>query len=108
MSSPSRMRPVVILPENAMTKADINKLCRNGICVVEAKDPSAVRFCEPPPEGYSVQERAAISLFRYLMRKDIDRSRSRLDIGSLYADFIIKGTPLEYSAPLQIAPAKKK
>jgi hypothetical protein len=88
--SESRIRPVVILPVGEMAKKDIKKLNDNGICVVEAKDPSKVRFADPPPEGYSVQERAAIELFRILAAKPIFNI-SRGDMTSMYVDIILKG-----------------
>lgn len=89
----TRMKPIVILPEGAMKPRDVKKLTDNGICVVEAKDPSLVRFMEPPPDGYSVQERAAISLFRRLVARNafnVDRRQ----FAEMYCDIILEGFPL--------------
>jgi hypothetical protein len=88
------MKPLIILPEGAMRKCDIKKLTDNGICVVEAKDPALVRFADPPPEGYTVQERAAISLFRRLMvRQGFNLDRRMF--AEMYADILFEGFPLQ-------------
>lgn len=90
-----RIKPMMIIPKKAMTKRDIGELRKNGVCVVEAENPLLVRFCEPPPEGYSVQERAAIRLSRFLLSADHNNNyRDRSDICALYAQLIIEGTPL--------------
>src|SRR5262245_57081515 len=62
------MKPVIILPCEAMSKEDIELLRANDICVVEADDPDAVRFMEPPPSGdYDVVDRGAIELGRWIL-----------------------------------------
>lgn len=106
MNTNQRMRPVIILPPGEITKEDIAILRENGMCVVEAKDPSKVRFVEPPPLGYSVQERAAIALCRWVMGHDNPGANwSRRELAAKLADFFCEGSPLE---PLpRIAPAKK-
>ena len=43
------MKPMMILKVGTMKKADIQRLNDNGLCVVEAKDPAAVRFVDPIP-----------------------------------------------------------
>lgn len=101
-----RMKPVMILPKDAVTRADIRELRRNGICVVEATDPSLVRFVDPPPQGYSAQERAAIQLARAILRP-INRGKmiSNDTWTGLFVDLILAGSPLE-SPPAP--PAAKK
>ncbi len=101
-----RMRPVIIIPRKTVTKKDIELLRDNGICVVEATDPSLVRFIEPPPEGYSVQELAAIKLSRYLLGPNNEYSRDRDSIGALYAHFVIQGSPLDSQPIAKVKKAK--
>lgn len=88
--------PILIVPKRSMTKADIRLLRLNGICVVEAQEPSAVRFIEPPMMGYSHEERAAIKLSRFLMSMDnTSNCRDRHDIRSAFAHYVIQGTSLD-------------
>lgn len=95
MDTPARIKPVIILPPGMMSKEDIQEMRANGFCVVEAKKPDQVRFIEPPPMGYSAQEKAAISLCRWLMRPDNKEHLTRQDIGALLAHFFIQGSPLQ-------------
>ncbi len=89
-SNAFRMKPVIILPEGEMKRSEIKKLEANGICVVETQNPEQVRFVDPPPFGYSVQERAAIQLFRQLMRnKSFMVSRERF--AEMYTDILLAG-----------------
>ncbi len=46
---PKKLKPVIVIPVGCMTKKDIAELRANQFCVVEAQDPSLVRFIEPPP-----------------------------------------------------------
>ena len=74
------MKPILILPRGQMSQAAIKMLRENGLCVVEAKDPSQVRFVETPSMDYTAQEQAAIKLVKKLLsermhtvpRSDID------------------------------------
>jgi hypothetical protein len=94
---PSRMRPTVILPIGAMDKKQITKLNRNGFCVVEAKQPEAVRFLNVPPVAdYTVSERAAIELARVLMSpKDCPWAGDTRDkIARMFVDILMKAQPL--------------
>lgn len=97
-----RMAPVIVVPTGEISKEDLALVRENGFCVIEAKNPDAVRFMEPPPNGYSEQERAAIALCRHLMRFEGDRNWTKREIGNLLAQFFIQGSPLEY-----VEPAKK-
>ncbi len=85
-----RIKPIIILPKGEMSKADMKKLADNHIVVVEAKDPSLVRFTDPPPEGYSVQERSAIQLFRILMQRQ-GFNMTKADFATMYVDIILSG-----------------
>jgi hypothetical protein len=62
-----KMKPIVILKTGTMAKKDIRLLRDNGLCVVESKEPSAVRFMEPLPESFNTQQWAAIALARTLL-----------------------------------------
>lgn len=92
-------KPVIILPTGKVSKADIRMLRKNGLCVIEAEDPSLIRFLEPPPGDYGPQEKAAIATCRHLMGQ-CEYLNGR-EIKALFANFIIKGTTLEYSKPPQ-------
>ncbi len=90
-----RMKPVIILPKKEMSRADISRQNANGFVVVEATDPSKVRFCEPPPIGYSSQEKAAIGLCRFIMRHTPSSSWTRRDLAETLANIFMEGSPLE-------------
>lgn len=103
--SESRVRPVIVLPTGQVTKEDIAVLRENGMCVVEAKDPSLVRFMEPPPNGYSEQERAAISLCRHLLRNYQTSHWTKAEIHEILVHAFTEGSPLK---PVeQVRPVKK-
>lgn len=85
-----RIKPIIILPRGEMSKKDIATLNANHLCVVEAKDPSKVRFVDPPPEGYTVQEKAAIQLFRTIAAKSAF-SINRSTFAEMYVDIILTG-----------------
>lgn len=104
----TRMKPVIILPKGAVSAEDIALLRENQFCVVEADDPSEVRFMEPPPNGYSEQERAAIALCRHIMRHSWDASWTKRDLGNLLAQFFIEGSPLQYVEPAKQAEKTKR
>jgi hypothetical protein len=96
MTDEQRIKPVVILVEGSMSKRDIQRLRSNGLCVVESKNPSNVRFLDPPPFGYSQQEEAAIELSRVLLTEGkIGSCTHRAAIGSMYADILLRGDPLK-------------
>lgn len=90
-----RMKPVIILPKGAVSAEDIAKLGENGICCIEAEAPEDVRFMEPPPNGYTEAEKAAIALFRFVMKHQPDQTWTKRELGHLFAQMIISGTPLE-------------
>lgn len=95
-----RIKPIIILPRGEMSKKDIATLNANHLCVVEAKDPSKVRFVDPPPEGYTVQEKAAIELFRAIAAKPAFQI-NRSSFAEMYVDIILKGMIPERVAQVQ-------
>lgn len=99
------IKPTMILPKGQVSREDIDKLNENGLCVVEAEDPSLVRFMEPPPEGYSLRELSAIQLFRVVMASRGNTNWSRMELATKFAEILIEG---KYPAgPEPIASAKK-
>lgn len=90
-----KVKPVLILPIGCISKSDMKVLKNNGICVVEAKDPSAVRFLEPPiVNDYSIQEKAAIELCRYYCQKETFMI-SKDNFNNTLVHFLINGTKLK-------------
>lgn len=92
------MNPIIILPENAMSADDIKRLNDNGICVVSAKDPAAVKFVDPIPSAAQRTkiEDAAIELSRKLLGpwKHELPSMRRSEVAQMYVELLTKGTPL--------------
>lgn len=101
------MQPMIILPLEMMSERDIQALRDNGICVVEAKDPSKIKFVDPIPavSSRTQVENAAIQLSRCVLsglgRCSIsnDGSMNRISILRQYIDFLIVGTPLDPKPP---------
>jgi len=67
-----------------------------------------VRFCEPPPNGYSEQEKAAIQLCRHVMTQHSDVSWTKRQLAERLADFFISGSPLQAPARVPSVPTTKK
>ncbi len=93
-----KLKPVVILPPKSMTKADMQQLREAGICVVECKKPSEVRFLDPPPCGYELRNQAAIKMFLKIVNNEVpsiftrdDYKKTCFDI--MCADLRAKATP---------------
>ena len=120
--STPRMKPMLVVPTGQMKPSEIKKLNDNGICTVEVKNPSLVKFLDPIPcaaERTGV-EQAAIQLSRKLLSRDFHtyggyashtasdgtKLNSRSDIARLYVDLLIKGTALD-EAPTQDEEEKK-
>jgi hypothetical protein len=96
MTEEKRLQPTIIVLTGSMSKEDIKLLRDNGFCVVESKDPSRVRFMDPPPLDYSLQEEAAIELARTLLADGKIGTCNHVNtIGRLYADILLKGDPLK-------------
>ena len=99
------MMPIMILPQEAMSKEDIEILRANGICVVVAKEPHAVKFVDPIPAASSRTEieQASLSLSRKLLhpgfwRRDsftADDSSLRKTITASFVELLLNGTPLD-------------
>ena len=90
----SDVKPIMILPPNAMSKADIDLLNTNDLCVVIAEDPALVKFVDPLPAQSSRNEveNAAIQLSRRLLHSDSVHSRG--DVTKIFVDLLTKGTPI--------------
>jgi len=92
-----KMQPIIIVKTGTMKQSHISRLRRNGICVVESDNPDSVRFCEPPPYGYTAQEQAAIALFREINGTHVyGKTWGRQELHAMYAEILVKGTPLQY------------
>lgn len=93
------MKPMIILPPDAMSEENIKLLRENDICVVVASNPAAVRFVDPIPAISSRTdiENAAIQLSRKVLNPGIWNSSSDVPgmLAKLYIECLIKGTPLD-------------
>lgn len=93
------MKPMIILPKGAMSEKDKEKLTENNICVVEAEEPSLVKFVDSVPEIASRTqiEQAAIQLSRKILDKNTwnYNSDTSKEMAKLYIDLLVKGTPLD-------------
>ena len=85
------MKPLLVIPIGELSKKDIGRLNRNGFCVVEAKDPSKIRFNEPPPMQYDQHDRAAIDLFRVIMARQDGSSWNGKELAKMYVDLLLAG-----------------
>lgn len=97
MSTEPKILPVVIIKPGAMTKEAQAAMNRAGITVVEAKDPSAIRFLNPPSPNRTAQEKAAIELCRVLLTSEgLTMSDSYKDFtAKLYIQCLLKGSAFE-------------
>jgi len=100
------MQPMIILPPEMMSEQNIQALRDNGICVVEAKDPSKIKFVDPIPAVSSRTgiENAAIQLSRCVLngmgRCLVENGKmDRVSIMRQYIDFLVVGTPLDPNPP---------
>lgn len=93
------MKPLIILPKGAMSEKDREELTKNDICVVEAEDPSLLKFVDSIPAIASRTEieNAAIQLSRKVLNKDTWQYNSDMpkDVAKMFIDILIKGTPLD-------------
>lgn len=106
MSEP-RIKPVIIISKGELSPEDIALLRENQFCVVEAENPDDVRFMEPPPQGYSAQETAAIKLARYVVSYgNPDVNFTRRGLVDLLCQYMIEGTPLAYNKPQTVKKVK--
>ena len=67
---PQRMQPLFLIKPKTISAKDIKRAeQRCGITIVECSDPETARFLEPPIDAdIDAQARAALSLFRYIVR----------------------------------------
>lgn len=96
------MKPMLILPPDNMSDADIAELRKNDICVVVAKDPAKVKFVDPIPAASSRTqiEQAAIKFSRKILHRQWGHLTAEGSIGvnvisRLYLECLIAGTPLD-------------
>lgn len=107
MSDNNKIRPLIILPKGQVSKKDIQRLNDNGLCVIEAEDPSLIRFAEPPPSmDYDIRERAALSLFRRVMVRG-NHMYSRADLTQIFVDALLHGSALEPVSDVKFIPANQ-
>ena len=98
-----RMKPMIVLPPDTMSAEDIKALRENGLCVVEAKNPAAVKFIDPIPStvGRDRIEQAAIDLSRKILSREFWASRNygmdRKEISAIFVDLLTKGSALDPS-----------
>ncbi len=97
--------PLFILARGEMSKGDIAKLNEFGFLTVEAKDPSKIRFAEPPPGDYTEMEKASIRLTRWIMGNNSNATFYKSTIVEKFVQILLEGSPL---APVpQPEPPKK-
>lgn len=95
------MKPIIILPPDTMSEADIQTLRDNDLCVVVATNPGAVKFLDPIPSAAerTKVEDAAIELSRKILDRETWRPgnapTSRGDAARMYVDVLLTGTRLD-------------
>jgi len=96
------MKPIIVLPKKTMSQEDIKQLRDNELCVVEASDPSKVKFIDPIPSASQRGkiDQAAIQLSRILLNGTWGHYQntnmlSRSDFARIYVDMLISGTALD-------------
>lgn len=97
MSEP-RMKPIIILPPDAMADDQIQQLRDNGLCVVVAKDPSKVKFLDPIPSAAERTkiEDAAIQLSRKVLATGYwSHNDTRQNLAATFVDILVSGTKLD-------------
>lgn len=101
MSDDARMKPILVIPTNAMTPDSVMALRSNGICVVETEDPSKVKFLDPIPSAAERTrvEDAALSLSRKVLSTSFwtngRESGAWQAVAATYLDALVNGTPLD-------------
>ena len=106
------IQPIIVLPRNAMSVADMDRLRKNGVCVVEAADPVQLRFIDPPIFGASEIDQAAIEMVRRLMKRS-SFFITRGNVAEHLYDIIMEGrtkatTPPPAPPTPPVPPAKKR
>jgi hypothetical protein len=96
------VKPIMVLPPEVMSAADIELLRENGICVVVASDPATLRFLDSIPSA-SARDKiddAAIKLSRVLLNGMWGKYSnmtvlSRQDFAKIFVDLLVEGTSLD-------------
>lgn len=95
------MKPIIILPPKTVSESDIKELRDNGLCVVVAENPAAVKFLDPIPSAgeRSKIESACIKLSRILLNEQwgfITQSSSigKSEFAKLFVYCLSEGTEL--------------
>jgi hypothetical protein len=96
------MKPIIVIPPDTMSDADIKLLRDNDLCVVVSKDPAKLKFLDPIPAASQQGkiEHAAIQLSRILLNKQWGGYTTNGTIGietfsKIYIDLLMKGTELD-------------
>lgn len=101
------MKPIIILPPDSMSDADIAELRANDICVVTSKEPAKVEFVDPIPSISSRTqiENAAIGLCRKILRPNFWNSTGSWNGSTVsgtvlqtYIEMLVEGSPLDPKA----------
>ena len=89
-------KPILILPPGAISKEDLAKLNENGICSVEAEDPSKIKFLDPIPSAgdRGKIENACILLSRRLLNWNSNFNITKADVSNFYIQALMDGTCL--------------
>ena len=99
MADEKKMQPVVILPPNTVSDADVQLLRNNGLCVVVSENPAAIKFIDPLPalSSRTQIEHAAILLSRKILNKDTCpwNDDTRGNVARMFVEILAKGTPLD-------------
>lgn len=91
------VKPIIILPPDAMSADDIKLLRGNELCVVIAKNPALVKFVDPIPaiSSRTEIETAAIRLSRRLLNGAVYDENARGTFAKMFVDILIQGTALD-------------
>ncbi len=94
------MKPIMIIPPDSISDADIKLLRENHLCVVVAKEPALVKFVDSIPDitQRSKVENAAISFSRKILKPGFwQETEMKKELSSLFLDILVAGTPLDPS-----------
>src|SRR4051812_11677156 len=99
------MKPIIIIPPGVMSAEDQKELTDNDLCVVEATDPSQVKFLDPIPASSSRTqiEQACIDLSRIVLNGKWNITQNGVQVSSLtktqlrsvWYECLTKGTRLD-------------
>lgn len=93
-----KMKPLMIVPRGSMSQEDIKVMRENHLCVVEAENPSAVKFIDSLPAVSSRTdiESAAIRLSRKIINPGFWSSEdTRREMAAKFIDLLVSGTALD-------------